>query len=109
MVERTGPPSPQHPREQLLQAIDAVFRSWGGARAVAYRRREDIPDDLGTAVNVQAMGFGNRDDQSGTGGASTRNAPTGEPAPYGDFLLNAQGEDVVAGIRNTEDLEGLRK
>jgi pyruvate,orthophosphate dikinase len=100
---------PQDPQEQLLHAIEAVFRSWGGARAVAYRRREHIADDLGTAVNVQAMVFGNRDDQSGTGVGFTRNAATGKPSPYGDFLLNAQGEDVVAGIRKTEDLDGLRR
>jgi pyruvate,orthophosphate dikinase len=104
-----GAPFPQDPHEQLLQAIEAVFRSWDGDRAVAYRRREQIPDDLGTAVNVQAMVFGNRDDRSGTGVGFTRNAATGEPVPYGDFLLNAQGEDVVAGIRNTEDLDGLRR
>src|SRR5690606_23749510 len=94
---------------QLLAAIEAVFESWGGPRAVAYRRREHIPDDLGTAVNVQAMVFGNRDERSGTGVGFTRDAATGEPVPYGDFLLNAQGEDVVAGIRNTEDLDGLAR
>jgi pyruvate,orthophosphate dikinase len=103
----TGEPFPQDPSVQLRGAIEAVFRSWGGARAVAYRRRERIADDLGTAVNVQAMVFGNRDDQSGTGVGFTRNASTGENKPYGDFLLNAQGEDVVAGIRNTEDLDRL--
>ena len=103
-----GRPFPQDPVEQLRGAIEAVFRSWGGARAVAYRDRERIPHDLGTAVNVQAMVFGNRDDQSGTGVGFTRNASTGENKPYGDFLLNAQGEDVVAGIRKTDDLDGLR-
>ncbi|HEX4866442.1 MAG TPA: pyruvate, phosphate dikinase [Acidimicrobiales bacterium] len=105
----TGEPFPQDPGVQLRGAIEAVFRSWGGARAVTYRKREHIPDDLGTAVNVQAMVFGNRDDQSGTGVGFTRNASTGENKPYGDFLLNAQGEDVVAGIRKTEDLTALKR
>jgi pyruvate,orthophosphate dikinase len=105
----TGAPFPQDPDVQLRGAIEAVFRSWGGARAVAYRKREHIPDDLGTAVNVQAMVFGNRDDESGTGVGFTRNASTGENKPYGDFLLNAQGEDVVAGIRKTEDLGALKR
>ena len=82
--------------------------SWDGARAVAYRSREHIPHDLGTAVNVQAMVFGNRDDHSGTGVGFTRDPATGEPGPYGDFLVNAQGEDVVAGIRNTLPLAALR-
>ena len=86
-----------------------MFQSWGGARAIAYRERERIPHDLGTAVNVQTMVFGNRDDDSGTGVGFTRNASTGEDKPYGDFLLNAQGEDVVAGIRNTEDLDALER
>ncbi len=92
---------------QLRGAIEAVFRSWNGARAIAYRVRERISNELGTAVNVQAMVFGNRDDNSGTGVGFTRNAATGENKPYGDFLVNAQGEDVVAGIRNTEDLDAL--
>jgi pyruvate,orthophosphate dikinase len=105
----TGKPFPQDPSEQLRGAIEAVFGSWGGARAVAYRKREHIPHDLGTAVNVQAMVFGNRDDRSGTGVGFTRNASTGENKPYGDFLLNAQGEDVVAGIRKTEDLSALKE
>ncbi|HKA05590.1 MAG TPA: pyruvate, phosphate dikinase [Acidimicrobiales bacterium] len=103
----TGEPFPQDPRAQLQGAIEAVFKSWNGARAIAYRVRERISHDLGTAVNVQAMVFGNRDDNSGTGVGFTRNAATGENKPYGDFLVNAQGEDVVAGIRNTEDLEAL--
>ena len=89
------------PRRQLRGAIEAVFRSWDSPRARAYRSREKIPHDLGTAVNVQAMVFGNRDDESGTGVGFTRNPATGEAEPYGDFLVNAQGEDVVAGIRNT--------
>jgi pyruvate,orthophosphate dikinase len=105
--EHTGKPFPQDPQTQLRGAIEAVFRSWNGARAVAYRVRERISHDLGTAVNVQAMVFGNRDDNSGTGVGFTRNAATGENVPYGDFLVNAQGEDVVAGIRNTEDLDAL--
>ena len=92
---------------QLRGAIEAVFQSWSGARAIAYRERERIPHDLGTAVNVQTMVFGNRDDNSGTGVGFTRDAATGENKPYGDFLVNAQGEDVVAGIRNTEDLDAL--
>ena len=87
---------------QLRTAVEAVFRSWNGPRAVAYREREGIDHRLGTAVNVQAMVFGNRDDNSGTGVGFTRNAATGENEPYGDFLVNAQGEDVVAGIRITE-------
>jgi pyruvate, orthophosphate dikinase len=105
--EHTGRAFPQDPRAQLRGAIEAVFKSWNGARAIAYRVRERISHDLGTAVNVQAMVFGNRDDNSGTGVGFTRNAATGEDKPYGDFLVNAQGEDVVAGIRNTEDLDAL--
>ena len=105
----TGRDFPQDPAKQLRGAVEAVFRSWNGARAIAYRVREKISHDLGTAVNVQAMVFGNRDDNSGTGVGFTRNAATGEHAPYGDFLLNAQGEDVVAGIRNTENLDALKR
>jgi pyruvate, orthophosphate dikinase len=105
----TGSPFPQRPRDQLRGAIEAVFKSWNGARAIAYRVREKISHDLGTAVNVQTMVFGNRDDNSGTGVGFTRNAATGENTPFGDFLVNAQGEDVVAGIRNTEDLDHMAK
>jgi pyruvate,orthophosphate dikinase len=105
--EDTGAPFPQDPKEQLRGAIEAVFRSWNGARAVAYRVRERIPHDLGTAVNVQSMVFGNRDDNSGTGVGFTRDPATGAQGSYGDFLVNAQGEDVVAGIRNTEPLSAL--
>src|SRR5439155_19860071 len=105
----TGKAFPQDPMVQLKGAIEAVFRSWNGARAIAYRVRERISHDLGTAVNVQSMVFGNRDDNSGTGVGFTRNAATGENKPYGDFLVNAQGEDVVAGIRNTEDLDALHR
>jgi pyruvate,orthophosphate dikinase len=109
IVERhTGAPFPQDPDEQLRGAIEAVFASWDGPRAIAYRVRERIAHDLGTAVNVQAMVFGNRDDTSGTGVGFTRDPATGAVGEYGDFLLNAQGEDVVAGIRNTEPLAALR-
>src|ERR1700733_9435487 len=108
IVERhTGKPFPQDPDEQLRGAIEAVFASWNGPRAVAYRVRERIAHDLGTAVNVQAMVFGNRDDTSGTGVGFTRDPATGAVGEYGDFLVNAQGEDVVAGIRNTEPLSAL--
>ncbi|MCU1450956.1 MAG: ppdK, partial [Acidimicrobiales bacterium] len=100
---------PQDPRDQLRGAIEAVFKSWNGARAKAYRVRERIPDDLGTAVNVQSMVFGNRDDNSGTGVGFTRDPSTGEQGAYGDFLVNAQGEDVVAGIRNTLPLSELER
>src|SRR3954453_18093374 len=109
VVERhTGRPFPQAPADQLRGAIEAVFRSWNGARAKAYRFRERIPDDLGTAVNVQTMVFGNRDDNSGTGVGFTRDPATGAQGAYGDFLVNAQGEDVVAGIRNTLPLAALK-
>ena len=101
-------PFPQDPADQLRGAIEAVFRSWSGARAVAYRVRERIAHDLGTAVNVQVMVFGNRDDNSGTGVGFTRDPATGAQGEYGDFLINAQGEDVVAGIRNTLPLSALK-
>ncbi|HEX6475877.1 MAG TPA: pyruvate, phosphate dikinase, partial [Acidimicrobiales bacterium] len=103
----TDHPFPQEPDDQLRGAIEAVFASWNGARAVAYRVRERIPHDLGTAVNVQTMVFGNRDQHSGTGVGFTRDPATGDQGEYGDFLINAQGEDVVAGIRNTEPLAAL--
>ncbi|HXW35262.1 MAG TPA: PEP/pyruvate-binding domain-containing protein, partial [Acidimicrobiales bacterium] len=110
IVERhTGSAFPQDPSDQLRGAIEAVFRSWNGPRAIAYREHEGIPHDLGTAVNVQAMVFGNRDDKSGTGVGFTRDPATGAQGEYGDFLVNAQGEDVVAGIRNTEPLSALKK
>ena len=110
IVERhTSSPFPQEPADQLRGAIEAVFRSWNGPRAIAYRERELIPHDLGTAVNVQAMVFGNRDDNSGTGVGFTRDPATGTKGAYGDFLVNAQGEDVVAGIRNTEPISALKK
>jgi len=98
---------PDDPRDQLRLAIEAVFRSWNGDRARAYRRIEDIPDDLGTAVNVQMMVFGNLGDRSATGVAFTRDPATGEKVPYGDFLIGAQGEDVVAGTRRVEPLSHL--
>src|SRR6266496_1120360 len=105
--EETGADFPQDPRRQLQKAIEAVFSSWNGARAVAYRRQNKIPDSLGTAVNVVAMVFGNMGEDSGTGVAFTRDPATGEKQPYGDYLTNAQGEDVVAGIRNTLKLTDL--
>ncbi|CAG4928802.1 MULTISPECIES: pyruvate, phosphate dikinase [Acidithrix] len=107
VLRYVGAAFPQDPKEQLRGAIEAVFRSWNGERAIAYRQREGIPDDLGTAVNVQTMVFGNRDDNSGTGVGFTRNPSTGEALAYGDFLVNAQGEDVVAGVRNTEPLSAI--
>jgi pyruvate,orthophosphate dikinase len=103
----TGRDFPQEPQEQLRLAIEAVFGSWDNKRAIDYRRKNKIPDDLGTAVNVQSMVFGNKGDDSGTGVAFTRNPANGDPKPYGDYLPNAQGEDVVAGIRNTMKLEEM--
>jgi pyruvate,orthophosphate dikinase len=108
VAKHTGEPFPEDPFAQLRGAIEAVFKSWNGPRAIAYRTRERIPHDLGTAVNVQTMVFGNRDDNSGTGVGFTRDPSTGEATAYGDFLVNAQGEDVVAGIRNTEPLSALK-
>jgi pyruvate,orthophosphate dikinase len=104
----TGEDFPQAPRDQLAQAIRAVFDSWQGNRAVEYRRINRIPDDWGTAVNVQQMVFGNKGDTSGSGVAFSRDEITGEPEPSGDFLVNAQGEDVVSGVRNTQDIAELR-
>ncbi len=106
-AEQAGAEFPQDPQVQLREAILAVFRSWNGRRARDYRRMEGISDDLGTAVNVQAMVFGNLGDDSGTGVAFTRDPATGEATPYGDWLPGAQGEDVVAGIRNTLPLAAL--
>jgi pyruvate,orthophosphate dikinase len=106
--EHTGSEFPTEPREQLRLSVEAVFKSWNGKRARDYRRQNKISDDLGTAVNVVAMVFGNRGDDSGTGVAFTRDPATGENVPYGDYLPNAQGEDVVAGIRNTLPLVSLR-
>ena len=105
IVERElGKPFPQDPEEQLWTAIGAVFGSWMNDRAITYRRLHDIPASWGTAVNVQSMVFGNRGDTSATGVAFTRNPSTGERALYGEFLINAQGEDVVAGIRTPQDI-----
>ncbi|MCX5599764.1 pyruvate, phosphate dikinase [Streptomyces phaeochromogenes] len=104
----TGEDFPQLPAEQLRRAVLAVFESWNGERARLYRRREHIPDDLGTAVTVQTMVFGNLGPDSGSGVAFTRDPATGAPGVYGDYLANAQGEDVVAGIRNTIPLDGLK-
>ena len=98
---------PQDPYEQMKLATEAVFRSWNGKRAIDYRRAAKIADDLGTAVNIQTMVFGNMGNDSGTGVAFTRNPATGERKMYGDYLLNAQGEDVVAGIRNTNEISLL--
>jgi len=98
---------PDDPWAQLRAAVEAVFRSWNSDRAQAYRRHEGIPDDLGTAVTVQAMVFGNRGEDSGTGVLFTRNPSTGEPALYGDIMFNAQGEDVVAGTHATEPIAAL--
>jgi pyruvate,orthophosphate dikinase len=100
---------PQDPQEQLKQAIRAVFDSWTGERAVSYRRINRIPDDWGTAVNVQQMVFGNRGDSSATGVAFSRDEVTGSPEPSGDFLVNAQGEDVVAGVRTPRDISELKE
>jgi pyruvate,orthophosphate dikinase len=108
-AEHTGEDFPQDPKDQLRLAIDAVFRSWNGKRARDYRRQNKISDDLGTAVNVVAMVFGNRGMDSGTGVAFTRDPSTGERLPYGDYLENAQGEDVVAGIRNTKRIAELEQ
>ncbi len=106
-IADAGQDLPEEPHEQLHLAIEAVFRSWNGDRARAYRRVEGIPDDLGTAVNVQMMVFGNLGDRSATGVAFTRDPATGENVPYGDFLIGAQGEDVVAGTRHVHPLAEL--
>ncbi len=100
---------PQDPKKQLEMAINAVFESWNNPRAITYRKLNEIPDDLGTAVNVQAMVFGNLGPTSGTGVAFTRDPSTGERKFFGEFLINAQGEDVVAGIRTPEPIEKLKK
>ena len=103
----SGRPFPQDPKEQLMAAIQAVFRSWNNDRAVLYRKLNDIPSSIGTAVNVQSMVFGNMGETSGTGVAFTRNPATGENTLYGEFLVNAQGEDVVAGIRTPQGIEKM--
>ncbi len=107
--EEKGTEFPQEPTEQLIEAVTAVFRSWDNPRAIYYRRMNDIPGDWGTAVNVQAMVFGNMGDTSGTGVAFTRNPSTGEAKIYGEYLINAQGEDVVAGIRTPQPITKLEE
>jgi len=107
--EETGRGFPQDAREQLARAVEAVFESWDNPRAQVYRRAHGIPDDLGTAVNVVEMVFGNKDDQSGTGVCFTRDPSTGEPGLYGEFLSEAQGEDVVAGTRTPDPLDRMRE
>ena len=104
-----GEEFPQDPREQLMGAVKAVFRSWDNPRAIVYRRMNDIPGDWGTAVNVQCMVFGNKGETSGTGVAFTRNPSTGEKGIYGEYLINAQGEDVVAGVRTPQPITQLEK
>ena len=99
-----GKPFPQEPKEQLMEAVAAVFRSWNTERAILYRQLNEIPDSIGTAVNVQSMVFGNMGDTSGTGVAFTRSPVNGEKAIFGEFLVNAQGEDVVAGIRTPQPI-----
>lgn len=107
--EEIGKDFPQDPREQLMEAVKAVFRSWNNPRAIVYRRLNDIPGDWGTAVNVQEMVYGNMGEDSGTGVAFTRNPSTGEKKLYGEFLMNAQGEDVVAGIRTPQSIDQLKE
>ena len=104
-----GEEFPQEPKDQLMGAVKAVFRSWDNPRAIVYRRMNDIPGDWGTAVNVQTMVFGNKGDTSGTGVAFTRNPSTGEKGIFGEYLINAQGEDVVAGVRTPQPTTQLEK
>lgn len=108
-LEKMGEDFPQDPRTQLMEAVKAVFRSWDNERAIVYRRMNDIPGEWGTAVNVQAMVFGNMGNTSGTGVAFTRNPSTGEKGIYGEYLINAQGEDVVAGIRTPQPITRLEE
>ncbi len=107
--DKIGSDFPQEPRVQLMEAVKAVFRSWDNDRAIVYRRMNDIPGDWGTAVNVQAMVFGNMGNTSGTGVAFTRNPSTGAKGIYGEYLINAQGEDVVAGIRTPQPITKLQE
>ncbi|MCL1790610.1 MAG: pyruvate, phosphate dikinase [Peptococcaceae bacterium] len=109
VLKESGTPFPDEPLDQLRQAVLAVFRSWGNHRAVVYRKANRIPDDLGTAVNIQSMVFGNMGDDSGTGVAFTRSPSTGEKVLYGEYLMNAQGEDVVAGIRTPKSISSLEQ
>ena len=104
-----GEEFPQDPKEQLIGAVEAVFRSWNNKRAIVYRRMNDIPGDWGTAVNVQSMVFGNMGENSGTGVAFTRDPATGKKGIYGEYLINAQGEDVVAGVRTPEPITKLQE
>jgi len=108
-LKEKGEPFPQDPKVQLMEAVKAVFRSWDNPRAIVYRRLNDIPSNWGTAVNVQEMVYGNMGDDSGTGVAFTRDPSTGEKRLYGEFLMNAQGEDVVAGIRTPQSIEQLKE
>ncbi|MDS1029470.1 pyruvate, phosphate dikinase [Bacillota bacterium LX-D] len=107
--QELGEEFPQDPKVQLIEAVTAVFRSWDNPRAIVYRRMNDIPGDWGTAVNVQMMVFGNMGETSGTGVAFTRNPATGEKMIFGEYLINAQGEDVVAGIRTPKSIKTLEK
>ncbi|MDW7678657.1 MAG: pyruvate, phosphate dikinase, partial [Bacillota bacterium] len=107
--KETKKPFPQDPHDQLMMAVEAVFKSWNNPRARVYREHNDIAHDLGTAVTVQVMVFGNMGDDSGTGVAFTRNPSTGEKKLYGEFLINAQGEDVVAGIRTPKDIDDMKE
>lgn len=108
-LRNAGSPFPEDPEVQLLEAVKAVFRSWNNERAITYRRLNHIPSNWGTAVNVQEMVYGNKNDSSGTGVAFTRNPATGEAKLYGEYLMNAQGEDVVAGIRTPQSIETLQE
>ena len=107
--EAMGEEFPQDPKVQLMEAVKAVFRSWDNPRAIVYRRMNDIPGDWGTAVNVQAMVFGNMGNTSGTGVAFTRNPATGAKGIFGEYLINAQGEDVVAGVRTPQPISKLEE
>ena len=107
--KHAGVDFPQDPKEQMMESIKAVFRSWNNDRAITYRRLNDIPGSWGTAVNVQEMVYGNRGETSGTGVAFTRNPATGEKKLYGEYLMNAQGEDVVAGIRTPQTIDTLKE
>ena len=106
--QNKGTDFPSEPKDQLIEAVKAVFRSWDNDRAIYYRRQNDIPSDWGTAVNVQMMAFGNMGDDCGTGVAFTRNPATGEKKLFGEFLMNAQGEDVVAGVRTPNSIDELK-
>ncbi|MDU3828237.1 MAG: PEP/pyruvate-binding domain-containing protein, partial [Peptostreptococcus sp.] len=107
--DEIGEDFPQDPKKQLMLAIEAVFRSWNNPRAIVYRKLNDIPGNLGTAVNIQSMVFGNMGMSSGTGVAFTRNPSTGENRLFGEYLINAQGEDVVAGIRTPQSIDALKE